>query len=50
MIYADDQVVIETKEDLQTLLDKYDCETVNELEDALWFVYGITIVNKLEKR
>lgn len=46
MIYADNTIIIQTDEDLETLAFRYNERNVNSLADMLWYDYGITLVDK----
>ena len=43
MQYLDDLVIIQTNDDLNHLLEKYNCTTLEALEELLWYNYGITV-------
>lgn len=36
-------LVINSKEQLTKYLKKYGCSTVDELDELLWYTYGITL-------
>lgn len=38
-----DTLIISTKDQLKRYLEKYNCKTVEELDDVLWYEYGVTL-------
>ena len=44
----EDVLVIETKEELEKCMQKYECTSPEQLDEVLWFVYGITLINKVK--
>lgn len=38
-------IVISSDEQLNALLKKYDCKDKEQLDDALWFDYGICLID-----
>lgn len=47
--HEEGQAILETEQDLQDTLKKYDCETEDELDDVLWYTYGVSLINKIPK-
>lgn len=37
-------LIIESPTDLEAEMCRYNCKTVEELEDTLWFDYGVTLM------
>ena len=46
MKYCQDVVIIENEQDIKTLEEKYECHGLDELDDLLWFNYGVTLQDK----
>jgi len=44
----DDILIINSKEQLEKYLNKYNCKTEEELDDVLWYTYGITLKNNIK--
>lgn len=44
----EDVLVIETKEELEKYMQKYECTSPEQLDDVLWFEYGVTLINKVK--
>lgn len=43
--YTDDGVVyIDSPDDLEREMHRYNCKTKEELDDLLWFEYGVALV------
>lgn len=42
--YIEDEVHIESSMDLEAELCKYDCKTEKELDELLWYDYGVTLI------
>ena len=45
----DDTLVINSKEQLERYLREYNCKTIEELDDVLWFNYGISLMMNIKK-
>lgn len=43
-IIAEKTLIIESPNDLDAEIHRYDCQTKEELEDVLWNDYGVTLV------
>ena len=43
MKYMDDTVILESQQDLQKYLEKYNCKDFNELSTNLWYEFGIDV-------
>ena len=43
MKYTGDTVVVETNDDIKELCEKYNCKNIDELDELLWYNYGITL-------
>jgi hypothetical protein len=43
MKYLDDVIVIETEDEFNRYLEKYNCKDFNELSAVLWYEFGIDI-------
>ena len=43
-------VSIETNEDFEKLCEKYNCKTVENLDEILWFDYGVSLHDKRNKK
>ena len=41
-------LVIETKAELEKYMQKYGCTSPQQLDEVLWFEYGITLINKVK--
>lgn len=46
MIYSDNLIIAKTEEDIRKLLLEYNCNSVDDLADLLWFTYGVTLIDK----
>lgn len=44
----EDVLVIETKAELEKYMQKYGCTSPEQLDEVLWFEYGITLINKVK--
>lgn len=44
----EDVLVITSNKELETYMKKYACETKEQLEDVLWYNYGITLEVKIQ--
>ena len=44
----DDILIINNKEQLDRYLKKYNCQTVEELDEVLWYEYGVTLKNNIK--
>lgn len=42
-----DTLVIETQTELENALCRYNCLTVEDLDNLLWYTYGINLIIKL---
>lgn len=42
--YIEDEVHIENHMDLEAEMCKYNCHTKEELEDLLWYDYGVALI------
>lgn len=42
--YIEDEVHIESPMDLEAELRKYNCKTEKELDEFLWYYYGVTLI------
>ena len=47
--YIDDEVHIENVMDLENEMCKYDCKTEEELDNLLWFTYGVYLILDYKK-
>ena len=36
-------VIINTKEDLQRAYERYDVDNIDDLDNVLWFTYGVSL-------
>ena len=45
MVMSLECIIIQTDEDLNKLLSKYNCKTVDDLADTLFHEYGTTVVD-----
>lgn len=43
VLIMDDILVINTKEQLDKYLKEYNCQTEKELDEVLWYNYGVTL-------
>lgn len=43
----DDTLVIETQTELENALCRYNCLTVEDLDNLLWYIYGVILKLKL---
>ena len=43
MKYSGNTVVVETNDDIKELCKKYNCKNIDELDELLWYNYGITL-------
>ena len=41
-------LVIETKAELEKYMQKYRCTSPEQLDEVLWFEYGIILINKVK--
>lgn len=44
-----DTLVINSKDQLEKYLRKYNCKTVDELDELLWYNYGVTLQVNIKK-
>jgi hypothetical protein len=44
----DDILIINNKEQLDRYLKKYNCQTIEELDEVLWYEYGVTLKNNIK--
>ena len=44
----EDVLVIETEQELEKYMQKYECTSPEQLDEVLWFEYGITLINKVK--
>ena len=44
----DDILIINNKEQLERYLKKYNCKTEEELDEILWYEYGVTLKNNIK--
>ena len=42
-------VIVEDQKDLEKLYHQYQVKTEKELDDYLWYTYGISLINKINK-
>jgi hypothetical protein len=47
--YADDEFGIETEQELQEALIKFNCKTEDELDNLLHYTYGVCLINNIGK-
>lgn len=47
--YIDDEVHIENVMDLENEMCKYDCKTEEELDNLLWYMYGVYLILDYKK-
>ena len=47
--YIDDEVHIESVMDLENEMCKYDCKTEEELDNLLWYTYGVYLILDYKK-
>ena len=47
--YIDDEVHIENVMDLENEMCKYDCKTEEELDNLLWYTYGVYLILDYKK-
>ena len=45
----DDILVISSKEQLERYLKKYNCKNIDELDELLWYNYGVTLQMNIKK-
>ena len=45
-----DILVINTKEQLDRYLKEYNCQTEEELDEVLWYNYGVTLEMNIKPR
>lgn len=43
-IIAENTLIIDSPNDLEAEMYKYNCNTIEELEELLWYDYGATLV------
>lgn len=48
-IYKEDAIIIESEMDLESEMCKYNCKTVEELDEYLWFTYGVGLILKYKQ-
>lgn len=39
----DNTLIINSKEQLDRYLKKYNCQTIEELDEVLWYEYGVSL-------
>ena len=44
-----DTLIINSQEQLKRYLEKYNCKTKEELDDVLWYTYGISLMINIKK-
>lgn len=44
-----DTLIINSQEQLKRYLEKYNCKTVEELDEVLWYTYGISLMINIKK-
>ena len=44
-----DTLIINSREQLERYLEKYNCKTVEELDEVLWYTYGISLIINIKK-
>jgi NTP pyrophosphatase (non-canonical NTP hydrolase) len=44
-----DTLIINSQEQLERYLKKYNCKTKEELDDVLWYIYGISLMINIKK-
>ena len=47
--YINDEVHIESVMDLENEMCKYDCKTEEELDNLLWYTYGVYLILDYKK-
>ena len=47
--YINDEVHIENVMDLENEMFKYDCKTEEELDNLLWYTYGVYLILDYKK-
>ena len=47
--YIDNEVHIENVMDLENEMCKYDCKTEEELDNLLWYTYGVYLILDYKK-
>ena len=47
--YINDEVHIENVMDLKNEMCKYDCKTEEELDNLLWYTYGVALILDYKK-
>lgn len=47
--YINDEVHIENVMDLENEMCKYDCKTEEELDNLLWYTYGVYLILDYKK-
>ena len=47
--YINDEVHIESVMDLENEMFKYDCNTEEELDNLLWYTYGVGLILDYKK-
>ena len=45
----DDTLIINSQEQLEKYLEKYNCKTIEELDEVLWYTYGISLMINIKK-
>ena len=48
VLIMDDILIINNKEQLERYLKKYNCKTEEELDEVLWYEYGVTLKNNIK--
>lgn len=47
--YTEDEIHIESPMDLEAEMCRYNCSTEEELDELLWYTYGVTLVLDYKK-
>lgn len=42
------EIIVYSKVEMNKLMKKYDCKTENDLDEHLWYNFGISLINKIE--
>lgn len=50
MVIAENTIIIESQMDLESEMCRYNCKTKEELEELLWYDYGVTLIIKYEQQ
>lgn len=47
--YEEGEFGVETEEELQAAFKRFGCKTEEELDQVLWYTYGVSLINNIGK-